>query len=136
MIRRPPRSTLSSSSAASDVYKRQETGCWGQWMIDRHENIWKMDDMGITFHVISDLKGEVEHKDLIAKRLLQLCDIDFPAGIKFEGHNENHLNWDAVKIFRYAWPFLDTSTRAKVKIEISRMLNCCLLYTSDAADEE
>src|SRR5665648_377880 len=26
MIRRPPRSTLSSSSAASDVYKRQEEG--------------------------------------------------------------------------------------------------------------
>ena len=26
MIRRPPRSTLSSSSAASDVYKRQEQG--------------------------------------------------------------------------------------------------------------
>ena len=26
MIRRPPRSTLSSSSAASDVYKRQEAG--------------------------------------------------------------------------------------------------------------
>src|SRR5664280_2524866 len=26
MIRRPPRSTLSSSSAASDVYKRRETG--------------------------------------------------------------------------------------------------------------
>jgi len=107
-------------------WQNTETGCWGQWMIDRHENIWKMDDMGITFHVISDLKGEVEHKDLIAKRLLQLCDIDFPAGIKFEGHYENHLNWDAVKIFRYAWPFLDTSTRAKVKIEISRMLNWCL----------
>eukprot|EP00658_Telonema_sp_P-2_P067556 TRINITY_DN56482_c0_g1_i1.p1 TRINITY_DN56482_c0_g1~~TRINITY_DN56482_c0_g1_i1.p1 ORF type:complete len:285 (+),score=77.97 TRINITY_DN56482_c0_g1_i1:107-961(+) len=27
MIRQPPRSTLSSSSAASDVYKRQEYGC-------------------------------------------------------------------------------------------------------------
>src|SRR5664280_1076706 len=27
MIRRPPRSTLSSSSAASDVYKRQVYGC-------------------------------------------------------------------------------------------------------------
>src|SRR5665648_39785 len=26
MIRRPPRSTLSSSSAASDVYKRQDNG--------------------------------------------------------------------------------------------------------------
>src|SRR5665648_855259 len=28
MIRRPPRSTLSSSSAASDVYKRQDTRVW------------------------------------------------------------------------------------------------------------
>src|SRR5678810_504374 len=27
MIRRPPRSTLDRSSAASDVYKRQITGC-------------------------------------------------------------------------------------------------------------
>src|SRR5665648_1292269 len=29
MIRRPPRSTLSSSSAASDVYKRQMMACFG-----------------------------------------------------------------------------------------------------------
>ena len=28
MIRRPPRSTLDRSSAASDVYKRQGTGYW------------------------------------------------------------------------------------------------------------
>eukprot|EP00656_Telonema_subtile_P005496 TRINITY_DN124_c0_g2_i6.p1 TRINITY_DN124_c0_g2~~TRINITY_DN124_c0_g2_i6.p1 ORF type:complete len:198 (+),score=9.70 TRINITY_DN124_c0_g2_i6:118-711(+) len=31
MIRRPPRSTLSSSSAASDVYKRQIKGCSKNW---------------------------------------------------------------------------------------------------------
>ena len=30
MIRRPPRSTLDRSSAASDVYKRQLTGCFHQ----------------------------------------------------------------------------------------------------------
>eukprot|EP00658_Telonema_sp_P-2_P071804 TRINITY_DN6100_c0_g1_i1.p2 TRINITY_DN6100_c0_g1~~TRINITY_DN6100_c0_g1_i1.p2 ORF type:complete len:125 (-),score=48.05 TRINITY_DN6100_c0_g1_i1:24-398(-) len=30
MIRRPPRSTLSSSSAASDVYKRQDEWEWGE----------------------------------------------------------------------------------------------------------
>ncbi len=102
------------------------TGCWGQWMVDRSGNIWKMDDVGITFHVVSDLHGRVNHKDLIAKRLLQLDDLDFPAGIKFEGHFENHLNWDAVKIFRYAWPFLDTLTREKVRLEISGMLNWCL----------
>jgi hypothetical protein len=116
-------------SALKDYVKcwqNPATGCWGQWMIDRHRNVWKMDDMGITFHVISDFKGQVEHKDLIAKRLLQLDDIDFPAGIKFDGHYENHLNWDAVKIFRYTWPFLDTATREKVRVEISRMLSWCL----------
>src|SRR5674536_341398 len=32
MIRRPPRSTLSSSSAASDVYKRQPPG-WGRCVV-------------------------------------------------------------------------------------------------------
>jgi hypothetical protein len=116
-------------SALKDYVKHWQnpaTGCWGQWMIDKHGNSWKMDDVGITFHVISDLKGQVEHKDLIAKRLLELDDIDFPAGIKFDGHYENHLNWDAVKIFRYAWPYLDTTTRKEVQIEIFRMLNWCL----------
>src|SRR5664280_1120989 len=32
MIRRPPRSTLSSSSAASDVYKRQGIWRWCRWL--------------------------------------------------------------------------------------------------------
>jgi hypothetical protein len=116
-------------SALKDFVKRWQnplTACWGQWMIDRNGNIWKMDDVGITFHVISDLHGQVEHTDLIAKRLLQLDDMDFPAGIKFDGHYENHLNWDAVRIFRYAWPFIDSTTRQKVRYEISGMLDWCL----------
>src|SRR5450756_605290 len=32
MIRRPPRSTQSRSSAASDVYKRQEYSLCGKWL--------------------------------------------------------------------------------------------------------
>jgi hypothetical protein len=102
------------------------TGCWGQWIVDRQGRVWKMDDMGITFHVVSDLKGNVPHLDLIAKRLLQLDGVNFPAGILFDGHYENHLNWDAVKIFRYAWPYLDDPTRKQVQSEISRMLDWCL----------
>lgn len=39
-------------------------------MLDRQGRIWKMDDMAMTFHVISDLHGQVEHLDLIAKRVL------------------------------------------------------------------
>jgi hypothetical protein len=109
-----------------NLWQNPVTGCWGQWMIDRHGYVWKMDDVGITFHVISDLHGNVAHKDLIAKRLLELDNINFPAGIRLDEHYENHLNWDAVKIFRYAWPFLDSATRKKVRDEISLMLHWCL----------
>jgi hypothetical protein len=107
-------------------WQNPATGCWGQWLIDQEGRIWKMDDVGITFHVVSDLHGQVPHLDLIAKRVLQLDRVDFPRGILFNGHYENHLNWDAVKIFRYAWPTLDPETREQVRAEISRMLDWCL----------
>src|SRR5664280_3895246 len=37
MIRRPPRSTLSSSSAASDVYKRQPQRLVGYYQVATHD---------------------------------------------------------------------------------------------------
>jgi hypothetical protein len=117
------------ADALRDFVRRWQnpaTGCWGQWLVDRQGRVWKMDDVGITFHVISDLQGRVEHLDLIARRLLQLDQFDFPAGIRMDGHYENHLNWDAVKIFRVAWPQLDAATREQARAEISRMLNWCL----------
>ena len=107
-------------------WQNPETGCWGQWIVDRQGRVWKMDDMGITFHVVSDLSGDVPYLDLAAKRLLQLDRVNFPAGILFDGHYENHLNWDGVKIFRYAWPYLDERTRAQAQAEMSRMLTWCL----------
>ena len=107
-------------------WQNPATGCWGQWMVDRQGRVWKMDDMAMTFHVVSDLQGQVQHKDMIAKRLLQLDHVNFPAGIRFDGHYENHLNWDAVKIFRYAWPTLDEAARQQVGSEISKMLHWCL----------
>lgn len=107
-------------------WQNPATGCWGQWMVDRQGRIWKMDDMGMTFHVVSDLHGQVEHLDQIAKRVLQLDGVNFPAGVRFNGHYENHLNWDVVKIFRYAWPTLDEATRQQVRAEISKMLHWSL----------
>jgi hypothetical protein len=107
-------------------WQNPATGCWGQWMIDREGRVWKMDDMGITFHVVSDLHGQVGQLDRIVKRLLQLDRVNFPAGIRFDGHYENHLNWDAVKLFRIAWPHLDDSTKQQARNEISRMLQWCL----------
>ena len=107
-------------------WQNPATGCGGQWLVDREGKIWKMDDMAMTFHVVSDLRGDVDYKDRIARRLLQLDRVNFPAGILFDGHYENHLNWDAVKIFRMAWPTLDETTRQEARAEIARMLEWCL----------
>ena len=110
-------------------WQNPATGYWGQWMVDRQGRVWKMDDMAITFHVISDLNGHVDHLDQIAKRTLQLDKVDFPAGIRFNGHYEDHLNWDAVKIFREAWPYLDEPTRQQARVEMNRMLTWCLTHS-------
>ncbi len=107
-------------------WQNPDTGFWGQWLVDREGRVWKMDDMAMTFHVVSDLNGQVNHLDRIAKRTLQMDTINFPAGIRFDGHYENHLNWDVVKIFRLAWPYLDEQTRAQARAEIAKMLGWCL----------
>jgi hypothetical protein len=107
-------------------WQNPATGCWGQWLIDRNGRTWKMDDVGMTFHVVADLHGQVPHLDRIAKRVLALDAVDFPNGVRFNGHYENHLDWDVVRIFRYAWPYLDEPTRAQIRAEISRMLDWCL----------
>ena len=110
-------------------WQNPATGCWGQWLIDRQGRVWKMDDMGMTFHVVSDLHGHVDHLDKIARRLLELDRVNFPAGILFDGHYENHLNMDAVKILHLAWPFLDEPTRQKARAEIAGMLHWCLTHS-------
>jgi len=121
-----------------DRWQNPADGWWGQWLVDRQGKVWKMDDLSMTFHVISDTHGQVPHLDLIAKRMLQLDDANFPAGVRFEGQYNNHLNWDAVKIFRYAWPYLDTATRQQVRQEISKMLHWCLTesYRPDGSFKE
>jgi hypothetical protein len=108
------------------TWQNPASGCWGQWLVDRHGRVWKMDDVAMTFHVVADLRGDVPHLDRIAGRILDLDNVNFPAGIRFDGHYENHLNWDVVKILKAAWPSLDEATRARGAAEINRMLDWCL----------
>ncbi len=109
-----------------DEWQNPVTGCWGNWFVGRDGTRWRMDDVGMTFHIVSRTKANTKHLDKIARRVLQLRRADFPAGIRMNGRYENHLNWDAVKIFRYAWPTLDEPTRAAARAEMSRMLRWCL----------
>src|SRR5674536_290534 len=95
MIRRPPRSTLSSSSAASDVYKRQAVDHAPQ-----HRG-----------HPVGDVR--IQH--LLARRIEGS---DRLAGAVGDG--------------------ADTLRRAEATVRRQPGVRPghCLLYTSDAADEE
>src|SRR5678816_2851130 len=53
MIRRPPRSTLDRSSAASDVYKRQASG--HSRNVRNHQNIWAFVGWLLSLIHISEL---------------------------------------------------------------------------------
>lgn len=115
-----------------DQWQNPATGCWGQWWIDHYARVWKMDDTGMTFHIVSDMHGDVPHLDRIAKRLVELDKLDFPAGPRMSGQYENHLNWDLILVFRYAWPSLNEETRAQVRNEIRKMLDWNLTHSLQA----
>src|SRR5664280_1687692 len=59
MIRRPPRSTLSSSSAASDVYKRQASDGDGRILAATNAGVYESMNGGVTWRRLGTLKARV-----------------------------------------------------------------------------
>src|SRR5665648_1302652 len=96
MIRRPPRSTLSSSSAASDVYKRQGV------LNTRSKDFYDI-------YKLSKLRGIGIDYSLCKKALI--ATMERRESIDILSNSENILDFIGKDKF-------------------------CLLYTSDAADEE
>src|SRR5664279_5567039 len=68
MIRRPPRSTLSSSSAASDVYKRQVTALL--YVFPEGRNVWCIgQDGSCTHNSDGAISGRFHGMSLPSKRI-------------------------------------------------------------------
>eukprot|EP00658_Telonema_sp_P-2_P052397 TRINITY_DN40592_c0_g1_i1.p1 TRINITY_DN40592_c0_g1~~TRINITY_DN40592_c0_g1_i1.p1 ORF type:complete len:138 (+),score=28.23 TRINITY_DN40592_c0_g1_i1:85-498(+) len=131
MIRRPPRSTLSSSSAASDVYKRQP---WRLSLVDEagvaHPILYKRECLRSDMVVVRSIDALIQllHKDQILESPLplpsyQVVPIGAESGIiemvqgktlkdVLEGHN------------------MSTASRSTHNESIEYSLNGCLLYTS------
>eukprot|EP01017_Pseudomicrothorax_dubius_P045150 TRINITY_DN7765_c0_g1_i2.p1 TRINITY_DN7765_c0_g1~~TRINITY_DN7765_c0_g1_i2.p1 ORF type:complete len:126 (+),score=43.66 TRINITY_DN7765_c0_g1_i2:12-389(+) len=100
MIRRPPRSTQSRSSAASDVYKRQTQSTWGQ--NSRKEIQTLRSDLVALEHFNKEASNEItkyvmEEMLRVEKEFKRLLNVD-AAENTFLKQQVNQLNQDKVKL--------------------------------------
>ncbi len=101
------------------------TGWWGE-RYQREGRIDFVDDMSITFHIVSYLKGQVTDLDKVGDTLLELKDQEYPNGWLEDGKYLTHHNMDVVVLFQYAWPHMNEVQRRAASIEIGKMLQWCL----------
>src|SRR5664280_3590352 len=133
MIRRPPRSTLSSSSAASDVYKRQTpyiSVCMGiddvlQGFAEFSECIHSFFDHVFAIHRLPQLQSSfIQLPKVHYSSPIRLIEPRVWLDVKSRSRSLHlgcsiHPSPFACGLPRSVWPVCT-----------------CLLYTSDAADEE
>lgn len=105
--------------------RNPDTGWWGE-RYQREGRIDFVDDMSMTFHIVSYLNGEVPDLDKVGDTLLELKDLEYPIGWREDGKYLNHHNMDVVVLFRYAWPHMSEVQQRAAAIEIGKMLQWCL----------
>ncbi len=105
--------------------RNPETGWWGERY--KHDGkIYFVDDLSITFHMLSYLSGNVPDLSKVVNTLLALKDLNYPQGWLEGGSYSNHNNMDVVVVFHYGWNFAADSQRRAIAEEIKKMLNWCL----------
>ena len=105
--------------------RNPQTGWWGETYVRNGGRVF-VDDLSITFHVISYLHGEVPDLDRMVAHLLAVKGQDYPIGWLEEGTNSNHHNMDVVVLLRYGWPYLNDAQKRTAAAEIRRMMDWCL----------
>jgi hypothetical protein len=105
--------------------RNPQTGWWGESYV-RNGRVEFVDDLSMTFHVISYLRGDVPNLAGVADHLLAVKDVDYPIGWLEGGRNSNHNNMDVVTLFRIAWPSMNGTQKQAAAAEIHRMLGWCL----------
>ncbi len=101
------------------------TGWWGEgYQRDGQDVI--VDDLNITFRVVSYLKGQVPELSRVIDTALKVKDLDYPVGWKWKGSYWNHSDMEAVTLFAYAWPLANFLERDQMATETDKMLTWCL----------
>jgi hypothetical protein len=105
--------------------RNPRTGWWGESYI-RNGRQEFVDDLSITFHVISYLHGEVPDLGRAMEHLLAVKNLDYPIGWLENGKLSNHNNMDVAVLFRYGWRYMNDAQKRAAAAEIRRMATWCL----------
>lgn len=106
-------------------YRNPQTGFWGE-RYRRDGRVDFPDDLSLTFHVVSYLKGKVPDMPRLLDTALAVKDLNYPTGWLWKGQYWNHNNMDVVALFRYGWDQASGAQRKAMAAEIDRMLTWCL----------
>ncbi len=106
-------------------FRNPETGWWGE-SYSRGGHIEFVDDLSITFHLVSYLEGRVPDMPKMIDTALAVKDLDYPVGWLWKGHYWNHNNMDVVTLFQYGWANASDRQRKTMQAEIDKMLHWCL----------
>jgi hypothetical protein len=106
-------------------FRNPQTGWWGE-SYSRGGHVEFVDDLSITFHLVSYLEGRIPDMPRVIDTALAVKDLDYPVGWLWNGHYWNHNNMDVVTLFQYGWATASDRQRKTMQAEIEKMLRWCL----------
>jgi len=112
-------------SLVMEKLRNPETAWWGERYV-RDGKTEFVNDLSITFHLVSYLRDSMTNLGPVAAHLLAVKKLDYPIGWMEEGRYTNHNNMDVVTLFGIAWAAMDDAQKREASEEIRRMLEWCL----------
>jgi len=106
-------------------FRNPLTGYWGESYV-RDGHAYFVDDLSMTFHVVSYLDGNVPDMDKVVATTLAARNAEFPVGCLYEGQRYDHLNMDVAELFRLGWPHAGEAQKKAIALELHELLKWCL----------
>jgi hypothetical protein len=104
-----------------DAWQDPDTGFWGAWY-KTDGALVRTRDLSITFHIVSYLRGEINHWPQALSTLRAMKDEPYPYGWLHEGGYVNHNNYDVARMLSYGWRHLSPPDQAFFEKELASML--------------
>lgn len=112
-----------------DHWQNPETGYWGGWYRTAKGELRKTADLSVTFHIVSYRHASIKRIPELVRTTLAFKDLEYPFGWLEEGKKSNHHNYDVVRLFRIAWPYMDERPRDLARAEMRKMIDFCVHET-------